>query len=125
MSNLKFHQVTITPEDHKHLHNVLSYVRGTLGRKKQESLDKGEDSPLSYWEEQVLKQSEDLEKWKDYVSQSLYQCWRDLPDGDHLKNSYSESVWTWDDQDLHNIPPENQVSPEEARKMLESLEVED
>lgn len=125
MNNLRFHQVTITPEDHTHLHNVLSYVRSTLGKRKQDLLESGEGEPLSDWEERALEQCEQLTKWKDYVSQSFYQCWRELPDGDHLKHSYEWDVWTWDDQDLHNIPPENRVSPDEVRSIIRDLEVED
>ena len=125
MNNLRFHQVTITPEDQRNLHNVISYVLRTLGKRRQDLLESGDGEPLSDWEERVLDQCEDLKKWKDYVSQSLYQCWRDLPDGDHLKLSYQDQVWTWDDQDLASIPEDQKVPPEKLGQILADLKVED
>lgn len=122
--NLKFHQVVITPEEHSCLHNVLSRVTCELRAKQQQHLE--EDGPeLTYWEHKLLDQAEQLEKWKSYVSQSLYKCWRDLPDGDHLKLSYQDQVWTWDDQDLASIPEDQKVPPEKLGQILADLKVED
>ena len=123
--NLRFHQVTITPEDHRNLHNVISHVLGTLGRRRRDLLESGEGEPLSDWEERVLTQCEELLKWKDYVSQSLYQCWHDLPDGDHLKHSYQMDVWTWDDQDIASIPEDRRVPLDDIKSIGEDLVVDD
>lgn len=122
--NLRFHQVTISPEDHSCLHNVICYVRRELETKKQDQLEN--DGPeLTYFEDKLLDQVEQLERWKSYVSQSLFETWSDLPDGDHLKHSYRDEVWTWDDQDISQIPEDRKVSPEEVRSLIEDLSVDE
>lgn len=122
--NLRFHQVTITPEDHRALHNVVSYLRRQLEEKRRNHLE--DDGPeLTYFEDLLLKQAGDLERWKDYVSQSLFKTWQSLPDGDHLKHSYADEVWTWDDQDLASIPEDQKVPPEKLGQILADLEVDD
>ena len=122
--NLRFHQVTITPEDHRALHNAICHVRHSLMQKQEDHLEN--DGPaLTYFEDMLLKQVEDLQRWKDYVSQSFYKTWQSLPDGDHLKHSYSDQVWTWDDQDLASIPEDQKVPPEKLGEILADLKVED
>lgn len=121
--NLRFHQVTITPEDHSALHNVIHFVRKQLLEKQENHLENG-GPELTYFEDLLLKQVEDLENWKSYVSQSLYRTWASLPDGDHLKHSYRDQVWTWDDQDLASIPEDQKVPPEKLGEILADLEVE-
>ena len=122
--NLRFHQVVITPEDHTCLHTVLTYALSEL-RKKQEDHTERDGPELTYFEDLVLQQAEQLGRWKDYVSQSLYKCWRELPEGDHLRHSYRDQVWTWDDQDLANIPEDRRISPEELREIVDCLVVDD
>jgi hypothetical protein len=122
--NLRYHQVVITPEDHTCLHNVISHVRRELLTKREDHLENN-GPELTYWEDRLLQQVEQLERWKSYVSQSLFKCWSDLPDGDHLKLSYSDQVWTWDDQDLAQIPEDQKVPPEKLGQILADLKVED
>lgn len=122
--NLRFHQVTMTPEDHRNLHNVISYLRRLL-LEKQENHREHDGPELTYFEDLLLRQVEDLERWKSYVSQSLFETWAALPEGDHLKHSYRDEVWTWDDQDLANIPEDQKVPPEKLGQILADLEVDD
>ena len=77
------------------MNSVLSELR----KKHQDSLF-SKSEPLTSNEQTLLQECEQLESWTSYVSQSLYQTRRDLPEGDHLKNSYRDQVWTWDDQDI-------------------------
>ena len=79
--NLKYHNVTVTPELVNALHKVLSEV------------------------DVNTREYEELNSWVGYVKQSLYETWVELPDGDHLKAAYALSVWAWDDQDLASIHP--------------------
>ena len=99
INNLRFHEVVITPEDHRCLSSVVNSVLSELRKKHQDSLF-SKSEPLTPNEQTLLQECEQLESWTSYVSQSLYQTWRDLPEGDHLKNSYRDQVWTWDDQDI-------------------------
>lgn len=122
--NLRFHQVTITPEDHRNLHNVVCHVLSELTTKQRDHLEN--DGPeLTYFEDRLLKQVEDLQRWKSYVSQSLFDTWQSLPDGDHLKYSYQDEVWTWDDTDLASIPEDQKVPSEKVGSILADLEVDD
>ena len=34
------------------------------------------------------------------LDHDLYERWKGLPDGDHLKEAYRDEVWTLDDTDL-------------------------
>lgn len=92
---LHYHQTTITPRELGYIHNLLSEIRRTLGTKDQ--------STLSYWEDQLVKESELLSQWTGNVKHELYKKWVDLPEGDHLKESYRNDVWTWDDQDISSL----------------------
>ena len=89
---LHYHQTTITPRELGYIHNLLTEVRRTLGNKDQ--------STLTFWEGQLVKESELLSRWTGHVKHELYEKWINLPEGDHLKHSYRDEVWTWDDQDI-------------------------
>ena len=78
--NLRFHQVTITPEDHRALHNVICHVRSALLNKQRDHLEN--DGPeLTYYEDSLLKQVESLQRWKDYVSQACTAAGSRSPTG--------------------------------------------
>jgi hypothetical protein len=124
VNNLHYHQVTVTPHELTCLHNVLSRVRCELSQKREKWLETRDTKHELTDSEWMLEcQAKDLERWLSYCNQSLYKTWSELPDGDHLKHSYSDSVWTWDDQDLCNIPEENRVSPEELKEIARDLKV--
>ena len=69
--SLKFKKVLITPEDERHLSDAID----------------SEEHPEAY-------------RWLCYVRAELYDEWRKLSKGSHLKDAYSDDVWTWNDNDL-------------------------
>jgi hypothetical protein len=93
---LHYHQTTITPRELGYLHNVVSHV-------VLEFKDK-DYSELSESEYRLTREVENLQQWISNVRHELWNEWKNLPDGDHLKEVYRDETWTWDDQDLY--PPE-------------------
>lgn len=106
-NNLEFHSVTLTPDVVHCLHNVLARYRADLQDQP--------DTPGRLVQEQ---EAERLYRWLAYTRQSLYRCWQELPNGDHLKEAYRDEVWTWDDQDLASIPEDRLVSPDQVRALF-------
>lgn len=96
---LHYHQTTVTPREVGYIHNVLSEVLRTLRDKDQ--------TTMTHWELQLVRETDDLSRWLGNVRHELWTEWKSLPDGDHLKESYRNETWTWDDTDL--CPPS--VSP--------------
>lgn len=69
--SLKFKKVWITPEDEKNLSLAID----------------ADEHPEAY-------------KWVSYVRSEFWWEWKNLNDGDHLKEAYRDEVWTWNDEDL-------------------------
>jgi hypothetical protein len=79
---MKYLDVQITPEDVDALSNVLAQFKQL--------------------EEYSTKDAELSDKWLSYVRDRLYNEWKELPDGSHLKEAYIDDVWSWNDEDLYN-----------------------
>ena len=103
-NNLEFHSVTLTPDVVGCLHNVLARHRASL-----------QDQPEGEGKWVAEQEATRLYRWLTYTRQSLYRCWQELPEGDHLKEAYRDEAWAWDDTDLASIPEDRLVSPEEVR----------
>ena len=88
---LHYHQTTITPTELGNIRNVTLYMLRTLN-------EKGE---LTDYEQELLTKGDLTLKWVGNVKHELWTMWKDLPDGDHLKEVYRDTTWTWDDTDLY------------------------
>ncbi len=94
--SLQYHQTLITPFEVAALHNLIA------------SAEQGPDRTTAY-------------RWLCHARSGLYAEWAALPKGHHLKDAYSDEVWTWDDQDLAAIPEDRLVSSEEVRSIGEDF----
>lgn len=90
--SLQYHQTLVTPFEVAALHNLIACAEA------------GPDKDVAY-------------RWLCHARSGLYEEWRALPNGHHLKEAYAEQVWQWDDQDLASIPEDQLVSPEKAREI--------
>lgn len=95
-------ETTLTPDEHTALFNAVMHVRLELGDKKREALAKREE--LGMADQYLYDNCETAALWLAAQSEKLYQEWAALPAGSHLKEAYSEHVWTWSDRDLAAIP---------------------
>ena len=89
---------TLTPDEHNALYNAVTHVRLAIGEKKREALAKREE--LSSADQYLYRCCETAALWLANQSEKFYQEWESLPAGSHLKEAYSEQVWTWSDRDL-------------------------
>lgn len=69
--NFKFTPVLISPEDERALSNAVDPKK----------------HPQAY-------------KWLCYVRTQMWNHWKHMPNGDHLKEAYRNDVWAWNDEDL-------------------------
>ena len=89
---------TLTPDEHNALSNVVTRLRLAMGDKKREALNKREE--LSMSDQYLYNCCETAHLWLTNQSEKFYKEWESLPAGSHLKEAYSERVWTWSDRDL-------------------------
>ena len=108
---LHYHQTTITPRELGYIHNLVSNVLMTIGTK--------DITTLSEWEHQLLKETDLVRQWTGHVKHELFDQWEQLPEGDHLKESYRDEVWTWDDQDISQVRRND--NPQDHKVIEESL----
>jgi hypothetical protein len=99
--SLQYHQTLVTPFEVAALHAVIATAR--------EHRPEGDpDIETAY-------------RWLAYARSGLFEQWRALPPGHHLKEAYRDAVWTWDDQDLAAIPEDRLVDPEAVRSIGEGF----
>jgi hypothetical protein len=94
--SLQYHQTLITPFEVAALHNLIARA------------EQGPDRDTAY-------------RWLCHARSGLYEEWKALPDGHHLKEAYRDVVWTWDDQDLAAIPEDRLVDPDTVRSIGEGF----
>ena len=95
LHNLK---TTVTPAEHTALFNAVTAIHRQVGEREQKALD--ERTELSSADRYLLRNCETALLWLNAVSEQLYEEWVALPAGSHLKEAYSDQVWTWSDRDL-------------------------
>lgn len=88
---MHYHQTTITPRELGYIRNLTLTTLKTLRDKDD----------LTDWEHQLVTQGEETLRWVGNVKHELWTKWKELPDGDHLKETYRDLTWTWDDSDLY------------------------
>ena len=93
---------TVTPAEHRALHNVLTHVLLPLRMKKEAAQAKGED--ISGAELRLYESCEHASLWLAAQSEKLFNEWNALPLGSHLKEAYSDQVWNWSDRDIVAYP---------------------
>ena len=95
---LHYHQTTVTPKELSDIRILTLYTLKTLN-------ERGE---LTEYEQELLERGDLTLKWIGNVKHELWTTWKDLPDGDHLKEVYRDTTWTWDDTDIYlNREPTN------------------
>lgn len=74
----------ITPPEVEALHNLISYVEDLPNRPE-------------YVSDEVV---EAAYKFLSGARSDLHKVWSELPEGNHLREAYTEEAWKWDDTGL-------------------------